>query len=1539
MKRRFNFLLTALLLFAATGHVWATKAVYKAVPSGAFSANSTTAPADVTYYVVTETDITGLSASGSFSGVADVITALGATPSYEIYHWTNAGTVLKLLAVHNATDVISDIPKAITFDAAKNITTVDLTGSPAKKIGDNAFTSVTGLTTVDLTDVTAIGANAFNGIAALTSVTWGSTVKTIGANAFKGTGLTSTLSLPASITLIDAGAFAGLTGLTTVTLTNATTLATIGEGAFAGSGTNAAAVALPASSTVTLTIGKDAFKGFGTATPTSGGISFAAAANSGKVIIKEGAFDGAWVGGTTIDANAKIDFANSAAGFARADIQGAPDLQESPVGGDIKTAFAGAKFSGTPVLPVVIPAGAFAGAEFTADPGFSNVTKIGANAFDGAKFTAAPTAITLVGTNFTAVGNLGANAFKDYTGTLTIGGGSKAKDFLTVAFLKTVAPKATIAYSAVASPYDPAINPTVTSAPYSGAAHVPVFKKIGTETPVAAEWTGAIGGTPTDLINADEYTADLKIDGVDIHSSAAYAITRVNLADVTWADAVVSASDTSASDLQAALKKLIIGKLGSYTLVQGTGEDYTVGFSSPLTAIKNSITEELEFHATITPEAVSPTNFKGTKTVYIAVREESIKIDGSAVVWDETPFVLEEDADNTAKLKDLIKGYYGGTEFKSYTVTFSDVEDGRVIATIKATGSKFTGTKIITIEVRSSAVHLGGGAVVWTENASIEAKTPATDYYTKNIPADLDKVDKAFKGVYGTIELISGTDYKIDTFVYANDRQSLIVTVKALGKKYTGSKEIVITIFAKEERNPDEVLKPGDTNKNTVLKLTGNKLPKGLADLDEVYEIELSTSIDTIKTGSFPNAARIGKGIDISGLTGADRKLVIEKDAFAGQTLIVEPGQVLKLDNVGAGAFEGAKFVTDSGAAAAKPIIQFTSKVKELPAGILANASGVILDLSGNNTLLKADATTLAGFNPRDIKGLFSTNVNDKDVPGLFNVKLSNTKPLKAGDNNTAIQEDDANGVEVLKLVSIYSNNRQEVHFDIFNNALGGRLEDKKDYDVTVESSNHEVADLNSLIDADTYTLGLRFKGYEGFDEALADGRITFKIEKYPLNGGTVGEADSRITVKSVQFVAGNVPFLYTGKSIKPVPDEEFTVKDNFNSTLVFGKDYELTTGDDGKVNAYDLSVNAGNKKIKIKAVEGGNYTGSFELPYSVGQRPLSDLDIRVVNRYFNTKTGAAVTIVPDNISATLNGEPVILVNRTDYKFTGSGSTGDGISFKGLGDHPITLEARTGLPDLNFRGDYKTSVTLVENNIHSAVVSTIATKNYTYTGKPIDVVTSGSLKLRDDLEEGVDYEVVYTPDKWSDVRNGITVYVQGIGIWGEKDPVGTFNIVAEKFEKLSVNVDDYTLKYAEDPNDALASIKETVTVSLNGTELPLDDFDIKTGLSTKRDKVTVEVTLAAGNKNFTAGTATKTVNINPYTGNEAVTASAASVSYANGILTLTNLDGAIATIVSLNGRIAARFAVSGSEVQKAVALAPGFYILSAGKTVSKFIVR
>ncbi|OAV66349.1 hypothetical protein Barb4_02952 [Bacteroidales bacterium Barb4] len=245
------------------------------------------------------------------------------------------------------------------------------------------------------------------------------------------------------------------------------------------------------------------------------------------------------------------------------------------------------------------------------------------------------------------------------------------------------------------------------------------------------------------------------------------------------------------------------------------------------------------------------------------------------------------------------------------------------------------------------------------------------------------------------------------------------------------------------------------------------------------------------------------------------------------------------------------------------------------------------------------------------------------------------------------------------------------------------------------------------------------------------------------------------------------------------------------------------------------------------------------------------------------------------------------------------------------------------------------------NDIHIAVLSAIENKNYTYSGLAINPTGDGALNIRTDLTEGTDYRVVYSSANLIDANPKITVSIQGLGTWGETAPIGTFSIDPVDFysDNLTIEVPAYTLLYNEDPNDALVSIKEKVVVKLGGVALPLEDFDIITGLITNRTQATVEVKPDAGNGNFTKGTRTVITDIKAYTGNETIAAPVAFASYANGVLTLTNLDGKIVTIASLNGKIIARFAVSGDRVEKAIDLAQGIYILKAGKTATKFIVR
>ena len=90
-------------------------------------------------------------------------------------------------------------------------------GRPVTAIGDFAFDSCTGLTSITLgNSITTIGSWAFSGCTGLTSITLGNSITTIGSWAFSGcTGLASitfgnsltSISLPNSIYHIGYGAF------------------------------------------------------------------------------------------------------------------------------------------------------------------------------------------------------------------------------------------------------------------------------------------------------------------------------------------------------------------------------------------------------------------------------------------------------------------------------------------------------------------------------------------------------------------------------------------------------------------------------------------------------------------------------------------------------------------------------------------------------------------------------------------------------------------------------------------------------------------------------------------------------------------------------------------------------------------------------------------------------------------------------------------------------------------------------------------------------------------------------------------------------------------------------------------------------------------------------------------------------------------------------------------------------------------------------------------------------------------------------------
>jgi hypothetical protein len=141
--------------------------------------------------------------------------------------------------------------------SSSNCTGNAIIPSGIRGIGDGAFDSATGLTSITIPDsVTSIGMSAFSGASNLTSLTIPSGVTSIGAYAFYRAGLTSitipngitniypgafggmesltSITIPSSVTSIDWGAFSNATSLTSVTFAGKSSLTSIGTNAFSG---------------------------------------------------------------------------------------------------------------------------------------------------------------------------------------------------------------------------------------------------------------------------------------------------------------------------------------------------------------------------------------------------------------------------------------------------------------------------------------------------------------------------------------------------------------------------------------------------------------------------------------------------------------------------------------------------------------------------------------------------------------------------------------------------------------------------------------------------------------------------------------------------------------------------------------------------------------------------------------------------------------------------------------------------------------------------------------------------------------------------------------------------------------------------------------------------------------------------------------------------------------------------------------------------------------------------------------------------------
>jgi len=111
-----------------------------------------------------------------------------------------------------------NITGRLQFQGKTSITTINITGDKVTRIENSAFSSCTGLTSINLPNtITFIGSSAFSGCISLTSIALPNSIHDIASSTFSNTGLYSII-IPSNINIIHQEAFYGCNSLATVTI-------------------------------------------------------------------------------------------------------------------------------------------------------------------------------------------------------------------------------------------------------------------------------------------------------------------------------------------------------------------------------------------------------------------------------------------------------------------------------------------------------------------------------------------------------------------------------------------------------------------------------------------------------------------------------------------------------------------------------------------------------------------------------------------------------------------------------------------------------------------------------------------------------------------------------------------------------------------------------------------------------------------------------------------------------------------------------------------------------------------------------------------------------------------------------------------------------------------------------------------------------------------------------------------------------------------------------------------------------------------------
>ena len=173
------------------------------------------------------------------------------------------------------------------FMGMSNLTSIDIENTVGTKIGMNAFSECSGLTSMSMPNsVTNIGNYAFQNCSKLTSIELSNELESIGDYALEGCASLANVEIPTSVTSIGSKSFNGCKGLTSIIVPNSVT--SIGSGAFFGC-SNLESVTIPF---IGESIDSDYYYGFGHAFSTSSKKLKNIVITSSMTAIKTNAFRG-----------------------------------------------------------------------------------------------------------------------------------------------------------------------------------------------------------------------------------------------------------------------------------------------------------------------------------------------------------------------------------------------------------------------------------------------------------------------------------------------------------------------------------------------------------------------------------------------------------------------------------------------------------------------------------------------------------------------------------------------------------------------------------------------------------------------------------------------------------------------------------------------------------------------------------------------------------------------------------------------------------------------------------------------------------------------------------------------------------------------------------------------------------------------------------------------------------------------------------------------------------------------------------------------